>query len=89
MTVALGCLDLKGEVYGPTIPQCASASIQAPSQWSRESGQQEHLSDLSLINDPFALMNRFQMSLHRWKYGLVWNEQEIMLEENEENEGVN
>ena len=52
VTVALGCLDFKGEVYGPTISQCASASIQAPSQWSRESGQREHLSDLSSINDP-------------------------------------
>ena len=52
MTVGLGCLDLKGEVYGPTISQCASASIQAPSQWSRESGQRGTLSDLSPINDP-------------------------------------
>lgn len=82
-------MDLKGEPYGPTICQCAFASIQAPSQWSRESGQQEHLSDLSPINDPIRADETFSDVASQWKYGLVWNEQEIVLVEGAENEEVN
>ena len=80
-------MDLKGEVYGPTMCQCASASIQAPSQWSRESGQQEHLSDLFPINDPIRADEALSAVASPSKCGLVWNEQEVMVEEDEESKG--
>ena len=69
-------------------PRFANApqSYQAPSQRSRESGQQEHLSDFFPNNSPFCLLiEPFRMSLQQ---DLVWYEQAIMLEENEENNGV-
>ena len=69
--------------------QCASASIQAPSQWSRESGQQEHLSDLSPINDPIRADEAFSAVASPSKCGLVSIDQEIMVEEDEESRGVN
>ncbi len=72
-------------------PRFANApqSYQAPSQRSRESGQQEHLSDFFPNNSPFCLLiEPLRMLLQHGNTDLVWYEQAIMLEEDEENKGV-
>ena len=57
----------------------------APSQRSRESGQLEHLSDLFRNNGPFCIDKTFSKQLQHENTNLIWYEQTVMLEEDEEN----